>query len=415
MKRAQDPSPDTSERTPLDLKLLPERTIKALVVGRCVRLLEGLRQDEPARLQSYWQARKLAKELLQLPHTQACQRINLSRGRLYSSYLVLELVQRAGKAAPADATEALRIVSLAELVQKRIPQRLRTAATHRWRRDISARLWCERANAFRIQRELPAARRAFRYARQLLRTGSGDAELRARYATLLGSYCWTTDRRWRASLAFGQAATLYEDLGEEKQLGEVQLCQAGLLNVEGRLQDATALQAEALSRLDEDAEPVTALAAYTNLAEMMQRRGEPGSALSVLAVAEHLAESLPGSRALGVWYWIRGRCRITSGDPSGEGDLLNAWRILEPADDTYSLGLIGTDLCRHYLDRCNLGQLEHWIRPTVRALEQHAPSPFLVRELAKLGESVERLTFDAARIGQALQLVVETMVPRGQR
>lgn len=77
-----------------------------------------------------------------------------------------------------------------------------------------------------------------------------------------------------------------------------------------------------------------------------------------------------------------------------------------------SLGLVGKDLCSYYLEQCNLEQLEHWVGPMVHALEHHAPTPLVARELAKLQESVQKLKLNASQVSHVLELVSETMDQR---
>ncbi|MCB1033434.1 MAG: hypothetical protein KDD47_06325 [Acidobacteria bacterium] len=335
---------------------------------------------------------------------------------MYSLPLVEELTRLSGKRAPIDAAEALRIVELAEEVFAGIPEKIVKQFRPCFPLDLLAALMVERANALRILGRRKAARLAFRGVFALANAGSQDTLLIARIAYLAGSHYMGRGKYRAASKALSLAAGIYGELEEEHRLGETQLKQAALLYDLDFLEEAIKAQTEALANLDELAEPVTALAAYSNLAEMMQRAGDTTSALQALTDSQHLAEDLKGTRAQGVWFWVRGRCRIASGTTlDGSGDLLDAWRILEPLQDTYSLGLVGVDLCRYYLERCKLEQLEHWIGPTVRALELHAPSPLVVRELAKLEESVKRMTLDAAQVGHVLELVVKTMGQRNRR
>lgn len=354
----------------------------------------------------------IAAELIALPPEEATGAIRRSRGRMYSPPLVEELTRRSGEAAPVDADLALRIADLAEEVLTGIPEKVAERFQRRYWLDLRASLAAERANALRIQRRWRAARLTFREAFHLMAHGSGDGLLFARVAYLAASHYWRRNRLRAAGKALALAATTYAELGEEGLLGETQLKQAALLDYRGLLPEAIKLQAEALGNLDETAAPVTAVAAYTNLAELLRRTGDPLSGLAALADCRHLVEELGNSRAHGVWYWIRGRCHMASGTLDGEPDLRNAWRILETADDTYSLGLVGVDLCRYYLDECNLQQLEHWVGPTVRNLELHAPTPDLARELSKLGVSVQTLKLNAAQVSQVLELVSRTMDQR---
>ncbi len=402
---------------------LPEELRLRFAEGVRNRVVEestegALREHEEgadARRRDRRAAQELLEELVDLPDAVARRKIKRSRGRFYSPYLVLELAQRAGRVAPADAPECLRLAALARLVLKRLPARLRSAFRLCWWADLLGMLRYEEANALRILRRWEEARLAFRRARAWLKMGSGAVDLQARYASLLGSYAWSQEHSWRASLAFRHASKIYEEIGDLPGLGKVRLNQAGLLDSQGRLDEAVTLHAESLDLLGGESDPIDIVSAHINLAEMMQRSGDCSSALSVLSNASPLLDGLPNSRFLGVWYWIRGRCRVTSGVLDGESDLLAAWRILELLGDTYSLGLVGADLCRHYLDRCDLQELEHWVGPMVRCLEQYAPSPLVARELAKLKGSMAKLTLNAAQVGQILERIVEAMSHKDQR
>lgn len=393
-----------------------ERALAKAVSNSTERAYGEGQQGTLERKRDQREAGRLAEELLRLPDHQARLRVNRSRGELYSSYLALELAQRAARIASSDASRCLSIVKLARLVLKRLPRRVRDAYQSCWWADIAGMLYSEEANAFRILRRLEEAREAFRSAKVLLRAGSGALDLQARYASLMGSYCWPQGHHWRAALALGHAANLFEEIGDLSQLGKVQLKQAGLLDSVGRVHEALSKYTTALAHLDEgDAEPIDVLSAHINLAEIMQRTGQHHSALSMLSASRVLLEGLENSRFLGVWYWVRGCSRISSGSPDGEHDLLAAWRILEPIGDTYSLGLIGVDLCRYYLDNCRFQELMHWVGPVVRALLPHAPSFEVTRELAKLEASVKRLTMDAAEVGETLRLVVKSMSQRARK
>ena len=403
-----------ARNTPLTPADLPPRAQLEVAVGAAIRHALKLNETHGPELERRGrEAAELAHDLVGLPDAKARQRIRRGRGRFYSPRLVLELTANSGRAAPSDAAEGLRLAGLAVEVLRRIPDSVRREYAPRFWFDLWAGIEAERGNAFRILGKRKGAFQAFRKAFELLRAGTGDQTVEARVASLAGSHFWTRNRIRAASVAFNRAARIYTELGNEGQLGTVQLAQAALLDERGLLPEAISLQREALARLDEGAEPLTVLAAHANLAEMMQEAGLPIDALSVLADSQALAEDLPQTApALGTWHWIRGRCRIASGTLDGERDLLAAWRILEPTEDTYRLGLVGADLCRNYLNSCNLAELEHWVGPTVRALERHAPTPDIAQRLAKLAESVQRLKMDAAQVGQVLELVSETMSPR---
>ncbi len=425
MNKTPRPTAPRKERTltvsiedclPEELRLLFAEGVRNRVVEESTEA--ALREHEEggdARRRDRRAAQELLEELVDLPDAVARRKIKRSRGRFYSPYLVLELAQRAGRVAPADAPECLRLAALARLVLKRLPARLRSAFRLCWWADLLGMLHYEEANALRILRRWEEARLAFRRARAWLKMGSGAVDLQARYASWLGSFFWSREHPWRATLAFRHASKIYQEIGDLPKLGKVQLQQAGLLDSQGRSRDAIALQRIALVHLSKESEPFDAVSASTNLAEMMQRAGETSRALSVLSETRPILEALPYGRPLGVWYWVRGRCRITSGTLDGESDLLAAWRILEPIGDTYSLGLVAADLCRHYLDRCDLQELEHWVGPMVRCLEQHAPSPLVARELARLKGSVAKLTLNAAQVGQILERIVEAMSHKDQR
>lgn len=361
------------------------------------------------------EAPRLADELASLPTASAVKRIRAARGRLWSPYLVELLIQRSGKVAPLDAREGLRLISLSSEVLENIPQRIQSERRPSYWLDIRASIEAERGNALRIMRKWKECRLAFRRALAFAASGSGDAALAARLAYLLASQYLSRKRIRAALVAVDIAVIAYQELESHHQQGEAELKRAYILMSYGSLQEAVRCQIAALSLLDESAQPVTALAAYSNLAEMMQRNGEPLSALTTLDASQHLAESLPDSRVRGAWFWIRGRCRIASGAADGEGDLRLAWQILESIGDTYNLGLVGLDLCSYYLDSCNLKALERWVGPAVQALGQHAPSSLIARELAKLEASAQRLTVDTTQVGQTLLLVREAMSKRGQQ
>lgn len=361
--------------------------------------------------------RKRAQEdlaiLLALPAAEREHRVIRARNRFRSRAVAELLVEECRRMVRTSWKEARALAALVPVVLDRIPG----AARRVWHHEIRLRALAYQANAHRAGGEHSAADQLFvSLRRELAESKTADAALHAEIASLEASLRLGQRRLDEARQLLDRAILLAREISDRELLVRALVQRGSVLWHQGRLQEASLDQEEALGLLSPDADSVLYACAVGNLALCLTELGRYDDAAAML---ERNRDRLAG--AAGEWsrvrvLWLEGRIAYGRGRTAdAERLLLEARNGFVVEEKGFDVALVSLDLSLVYLDESRVSDVKRLARlmqPLFESsdLHSHATAALLLYQKAALAERVTaelveslRAYLEAARNDPALR------------
>jgi tetratricopeptide (TPR) repeat protein len=202
-----------------------------------------------------------------------------------------------------DSHRTMALADLAvEIVERMDESVYGSASLH----DLRARAWAMKGNALRILSDLRGAGRCLNRALKLLEQGTGDPLEEAKVCEFFAALRSNQRRVDRAVRLQHRAMRLYRRAGHAERLGRAMVDLASYNALAGDRDYAIELVQKALEMVDAERDPRTVLAARHNLAVFLQESGRLREAMTVLAQARSLYDTLADRNHLLRLRWLEG-------------------------------------------------------------------------------------------------------------
>lgn len=241
--------------------------------------------------------------------------------------------------------------------------------------DLKARVWAEVGNACRVNEAFGRAAAAFKKARTFLENGTGDLFVQARIDETEASLANLERKVDRAETLLDRAYRAYMSLGERHLAGRTLVTKALCLTIADRPSEAVPVLRQALSLLDELADPQLVAMAQHNLLFAMVEAGELREASQLLLESGLRQKFANDSLNLLRVRWVEGKIL------AGRGRLGEAERALGDVrkgfcerDLEFTATIVGLDLAKVILqqgDSVRLHELAKELVERARNREMH--------------------------------------------
>lgn len=241
--------------------------------------------------------------------------------------------------------------------------------------DLKARVWAEVGNACRVNEAFGRAAAAFKQARTFLENGTGDLSIQARIDETEASLANLERKSSKAESLLDRAYEAYWRLGERHLAGRTLVTKALCLTLDDRPAKAMPVLRQALSLLDESADPQLVATAQHNLLFALVEAGELREASQVLLESGLRQKFSNDPLNLLRVRWIEGKIL------EGRGRLIEAERALSDVRDgfcerdlEFTATIVGLDLAKVFLrqgDSIRLHALAKELVERARVREMH--------------------------------------------
>jgi class 3 adenylate cyclase/tetratricopeptide (TPR) repeat protein len=157
-----------------------------------------------------------------------------------------------------------------------------------------------------------------------------------------------------------EAVAIFRSAGEEVREGAALVALASVVWVQGDTARSSALEREALEKLERHPPGKELLDAYVRSGGSLSIAGRSEEALEIVDRALGLAEDLHLQSDLSRLYQFRGIARTDLGDPGGVGDLRKALEIARESGDVFAEGVGYTNLASNLLPTSPTEALAVW-------------------------------------------------------
>ena len=157
-----------------------------------------------------------------------------------------------------------------------------------------------------------------------------------------------------------EAVRIFRSAGEEVREGAALIALAGMVWVQGDTTRSSALEREAIEKLERHPPGEELLLAYVRIGGSLSIAGRSQEALEIVDRALKLAEDLRLQSFLSRLYQFRGIARCDLGDPGGVGDLRKALEVARESGDLFAEGVGYTNLASNLLPTSPIEALASW-------------------------------------------------------
>jgi tetratricopeptide (TPR) repeat protein len=211
--------------------------------------------------------------------------------------------------------------------------------------DLQARAWGELANALRVADDLEEAGRAFGFAFEFLRQGTGDPFLKVHLYDLHASYLGTRRQFALAFAALDYAFETYLELGEKHLAGRAYVVKAIYSHYSGDPFDAICIGEAGLALLDKDREPELLFFAIHNQIQFLVACNKFREAKKLLFIHQADFLRVNGQVSLLKLRWLQAQVSAGLGEwVSAERGFLEARTGLEAIGMGFHAALASLDL-----------------------------------------------------------------------
>lgn len=311
--------------------------------------------------------------LLALPAGERERRVVRARNRFRSRAVAELLIEECRRLVRASWKEARDLAALVPLVLERI----QGAEASEWRRELCIRALAHQANAYRAGGELKTAENLFvEVRRELTVSGCTDAELHAEIVRLEASLRLDQQRLDEARRLLDRAVLLAREIQETDLLARSLIKRGSVLWHQGRLEEASGDQREAVALLDRAGDPILYACAVANLALCLSELGRYDDATAVLEKNRHRLTGASGEWSRLRLLWLEGR--IAHGRhraDEAERLLLEARNGFIAERKGFDVALVSLDLSLLYLEESrhsDLKRLARLMQPLFEASDLHS-------------------------------------------
>jgi tetratricopeptide (TPR) repeat protein len=329
--------------------------------------------------------------LLALPAAERERRIVRARNRFRSRAVAELLIEESRRMVRASWKEARGLAALVPVVLSRIPG----AGRRDWSHEIRLRALAHQANAHRAGGDFKRADRLFvTVRRELTESETTDAALHAEIASLEASLRLGQRRLDEARQLLDRAILLAREIDESDLLVRTLVKRGSVLWHQGRFEDASRDQQEALALLDADTDSMLYACAVGNLALCLSELGRYDDAAAVIELNRDRLIGVSGEWSRLRLLWLEGRIA------HGRRRMTDAERLLLEARNGFiaegkgfDVALVSLDLSLVYLDEArhsDLKRLARLMQPLFEAsdLHSHATAALALYQKAALAERV---------------------------
>lgn len=196
-----------------------------------------------------------------------------------------------------------------------------------------------------------------------------------------------------------EAVGIFHGAGEEVREGSALITLASVVWVQGDTARSSALESEALEKLERHPPGEELLHAYARIGGSLSIAGRSEEALEIVDRALRLADDLHLQSFLSRLYQFRGIARADLGDPGGVGDLRKALEIARESGDVFAEGVGYANLASNLLPTSPTEALAAWNEGIAFAVKrgivgnrywQLAESTWALFDLGRWDEVIER-------------------------
>jgi tetratricopeptide (TPR) repeat protein len=329
------------------------------------RVFSRVQREIPARQQ----AQALLDSLTALPPEQRLDRVLESPE--FQDHAFCRLLIRAGEdATNGDPERMLHFSCLATVVADRLEAQAGALEAPQLA-DLRGEAWTHYANALRVTGRLREAERAFATAERHLASGTGDLRLSAGWMRQRSSLLSHQRRFAPAILLVKQAAEVFRELGERREVGRCLLKQAIFTGYGGSPDEALCLIGETLRWIDHDRE-LTRQAIHA-AARFAIDADRPEEGMVMLVDNRDLLERDAPPVALARLTWLYGEMFHALGlHRVAESHLRRARRELSELRMPYEVALVCLELAKIYCEdgrEKELHDLARRMLPTFESLQ----------------------------------------------
>ena len=356
------------------LKLLPPIARQRLALERVD--VAGLAREAarlaPRLVEQRREAAPLADKLLRYRQETRLKRLRRGRGAYDSRPLVEELLKRSLKALFENPQQGYELAELAWEITLRLARKPELCGGRPGLADLRARCLAYLGNALRVTCRWEDAEEAFVDAFRHRDEGIGEEELHAEILSMHGSLLRDRRRFEEALETLRRAEGMYRRLGDSSLAGWAVLKRAAILKTLGDSEKAAEVYLEAFRLLDEEKEPLIAVAAWTNLAACYHDLGRNAEAREFLAVASPLLGLCPPGSTVNLNHaWARGQVAFGLGEFSeAEEAFVKALAGFQKLGDTYNQALLCLEVAVLWVEQGRFGEVESLAEGTFEALQR---------------------------------------------
>lgn len=350
-------------------------------------------------------AKKEISKLRRTPRQRRIDRVRNARTQFRSRMVAELLIEEARSVVREDPKEA---ESYAGLV-RHVLAWARAPDGPAWAFNLFARGEAHRANALRVQGELPAAGQVFENLRQtLMRRPIADSATAGELASLEASLCIDQRRFEAAKTLLESALHGFEHAGDREMTARVRIKAANLAQTEGRPRNILQHLDRAAAALDREGPPYLWVCIVTGQVNALCDLGRYGEARRVLGSHLDAFEADPNPHTAALLRGLHGRVCL------GLGDLDHAERFFQSTvevfldlDRTFDAAMMALYLAETYH---LAGHVEKLRRLAVKLVP-------VFRDRGVTGEALEalRLVHQAVAAQELTRQLLETARRRLER